>query len=412
MNSACMKKEMNHIILILLLLIGLCGCSCQNEKVMDPEIVSPKQVVKTNSMKVYVHVMPWFESKAYSGYWGSHWRMNNKNPEVILPNGQREIASHYYPLIGPYDSADPDLVDYHVLLMKYAGVDGVMIDWYGSHNVLDYGTNLRNTNAIVAGIKEVGLQFAMVYEDNTAYEVERRTSMTAIEAAQADMKYVNDHYFSSPNCIKVLDKPLLMTFGPRYFIQPSQWTTILGVLPSPPTFIPLWNHKYRVGDANAKGEFAWVDFNSDWKDLKSFYNSTTTGVKIASAFPGFHDFYQQGGWGDSYGYVGEQDGAVFDQTLQLAAESNATCIQVVTWNDFGEGTIIEPTVEWQYGYLEKLQAFTGVTYNKSVFELILKYYQKRKEHKGDTVAQDKLDEAFKAFNELDATTAEEILLQL
>jgi len=84
----------------------------------------------------------------------------------------------------------------------------------------------------------------------------------------------------------------------------------------------------------------------------------------------------------------------------------------VSWNDFGEGTIIEPTVEWQYGYLEKLQAFTGVTYNKSVFELILKYYQKRKEHKGDTVAQDKLDEAFKAFNELDATTAEEILLQL
>ena len=150
-------KDMKMLIMLLMVLVGTCSWSCQDEKVEDPVITAPKQVAKTNATKVYMHVMPWFQSKAHSGYWGSHWRMNNKNPENILPNGQREIASHYYPLIGPYDSGDPDLVDYHVLLMKYAGVDGVLIDWYGSHAVLDYGSNLKNTNAIVEGIKKTGL---------------------------------------------------------------------------------------------------------------------------------------------------------------------------------------------------------------------------------------------------------------
>jgi hypothetical protein len=66
-------------------------------------------MAKSNPMQVYVHYMPWFKSKEYAGAWGLHWTMRNQNPDRVLPNGNREIASHYYPLIGPYDSADPDV---------------------------------------------------------------------------------------------------------------------------------------------------------------------------------------------------------------------------------------------------------------------------------------------------------------
>ncbi|MEY4108116.1 MAG: hypothetical protein RL181_2458, partial [Bacteroidota bacterium] len=130
----------------------------------------PFSMAKSNPMQVYVHYMPWFKSKEYSGAWGLHWTMRNQNPDRVLPNGNREIASHYYPLIGPYDSADPDVIDYHLLLMKYTGVDGILIDWYGSHNVLDYGVNLENTREIVKGAERVGIRFAIVYEDASAAE--------------------------------------------------------------------------------------------------------------------------------------------------------------------------------------------------------------------------------------------------
>ena len=52
--------------------------------------------------------------------------VNNRNPNIVDATGKRQIASHYYPKIGPYASSDPDVIEYHLLLMKYAGVDGVL----------------------------------------------------------------------------------------------------------------------------------------------------------------------------------------------------------------------------------------------------------------------------------------------
>jgi len=43
-----------------------------------------------------------------------------------------DIWSNYHPLIGLYDSTDPDLLECHLLQMKLAGIDGVIPDWYGS----------------------------------------------------------------------------------------------------------------------------------------------------------------------------------------------------------------------------------------------------------------------------------------
>ena len=72
-------------------------------------------------------------------------------------------------------------------------------------------------------------------------------------------------------------------------------------------------------------------------------------------FPQFHDIYQQAGVHKSYGYLDPQGGKTFDQTLEMALQSNSELIQIATWNDYGEGTMIEPTKEFAYRYLERLQ---------------------------------------------------------
>ena len=71
---------------------------------------------------VLVHYMPWYAAPPTSDAWGWHWTMGRFNPEQMDAAGRREIASHAYPLIGPYDSNDPHVLEYHVLLMKLAGV--------------------------------------------------------------------------------------------------------------------------------------------------------------------------------------------------------------------------------------------------------------------------------------------------
>jgi glycoprotein endo-alpha-1,2-mannosidase len=391
--------------LVMSLLIS-CGCSSDDD---GKKGVKPVTVVKTNPIKVYMHYMPWFQSKAVSGYWGSHWKMKNKNPEVILENGQRQIASHYYPLIGPYDSKDPDVVQYHLLLMKYAGVDAVLIDWYGSHNVNDYKPNLEGANAFIDKVDDAGLQFGIVYEEFTAEAVDSQTSKTAVEAAQQDMVYMQENYFSNKSYLNIGDNPALLTFGPRFFKQGAQWESIFSAIHRKPTFLPLWDHSGYTGTTD-NGEYAWVDFTEDLSTLQNFYNKILNQqILIGSAFPRFHDYYKEGGAGESYGYVDADGVNTLKKTLEKATTRQAKHLQLVTWNDFGEGTVIEPTIEDGFSFLETIQEFTGVSYTKTELELVHRWYLKKKEYEGNAGTEEVLGEIFNLLAGLEVDKAQDLL---
>lgn len=407
-----MRRVLARTVLLSLLLFF--GCGDDTKSKAEEPVDGPKPIIKTNPMQVYMHYMPWFQAKPVSPNWGIHWKMANKNPDIIIDEttGKRQIASHYYPLIGPYDSKDPDVIEYHLLLMKYSGVDAVLIDWYGTHSINDYGVNLTATNGLIGKTDDVGLKFAPVYEEFTAGVVEDQTSKTAIQAAQTDMDYLEKNYFTNPQYLKISNTPVLLTFGPRFFKQPSQWTEIFSVLDTKPKFLPLWNHGSYVGDAD-NGEFSWVDFDPSLTGLSSFYNKIPyVEILIGSAYPRFHDFYQEGGWGNGYGYVDYDNGQTLFNTLDRALKRKAEYVQLVTWNDFGEGTMIEPTLEDGFASLVQIQEFTGVSYGIEELELIHQYYLKRKELKGNAEAEAKLEEVFKCLCDLDVEGATELMNEL
>src|SRR5690606_22247303 len=152
-----MQSNIAIIKLMVLVLLAAFTQACSkkepkdhNPKNDDLEVLNAKDVQKTKSMGLWAHYMPWFEDKASSGTgnWGMHWTMANRNPDLLHADGKRQIAAHYYPLIGPYASNDRDVLEYHFLLMKYAGIDGIWIDWYGTRDLHDYPLNLRNTEII------------------------------------------------------------------------------------------------------------------------------------------------------------------------------------------------------------------------------------------------------------------------
>ncbi len=312
---------------------------------------------------VMVHYMPWFQSPYSLGgnSWGYHWTMNFFNPNTIA-NGNREIGSWYYPLIGPYDSIDPAVLEYHVLLMKLAGIDGVIVDWYGQDNYYDYAINNARTLALVNSIQKAGLRFALCYEDATiAAEISGGTkngitvtASNAIAHAQQTMLYAQSNYFASPNYLRWNGQPVLLNFGPQYFTQSTQWTSIFSVLnaTNQPAFFTEDNRLSPVG----AGAFDWPPM---WlsgggtntltpAQLQSYldgFDQKASGwpAFISSAFPRFHDIYAQAG-GSSYGYLDDANGSTFANTLVRAMTNNSAFVQIVTWNDFGEGTIVEPTV--------------------------------------------------------------------
>lgn len=360
---------------------------------------APKPVAKRVNTQVFAHVMPWFESKEFSGYWGQHWTMANKNPDIVDGSGRRQIAAHYYPLTGPYASADPDIIEYQLLLMKLSGIDGVLIDWPGTTNLYDYPRNKFNSEAMIARLAKVGLRFGIVYEDQNINIAARQGVVTdKIGQARADMAYLQNNYFPQSTYQRVNGRPLLGVFGPQTFQTPGEWQQVFSGLATKPCFVVLWyEHQEAAGSSDCTGEYSWVyqdAARTHLQHLRDFYSSRQNfGVKMGSAYPGFHDFYAQGGWGSNNFYIAANGTATFSETLDLALGSGLPYIQLATWNDYGEGTMLEPTREFGYGLLTTLQQKLGVPYGQAELELVYGLFTQRRQYRGNAQQQARLDRA-------------------
>jgi hypothetical protein len=350
------------------------------------------------SKSLIAYYMPWYASKPYSGRWGWHWTMDHFNPDTINAAGERQIASWYYPLIGPYDSSDPAVLEYHVALMKLAGIDGVMVDWYGIDEYLDYAANNRATAALFNFTRRAGLKFSLCYEDQTVHRMVGGGYLSASNAlahTQALMRYLQTNYFSDPTFLRWNGRPVLLNFGPQHFKASGDWETIFSALE--PANRPAFFTEDERLPAGA-GAFDWPPM---WMSqtpgtagvlsmagLKSYLaafeqKAASWPAFFSSAFPRFHDIYQKTGVRDYWGYLGDRRGDTFRDTLTRAMTNNSAVVQVVTWNDFGEGTMVEPTREYGYRDLGIIQDLrrkyldSGFPYRTNDFVLAARLFKLR-----------------------------------
>jgi hypothetical protein len=351
------------------------------------------------SKPVLVHYMPWFVSQPYSGSWGWHWTMNHFNPNVTNSSGEDQIASWYYPLIGPYDSLDPAVLEYHVLLMKLAGIDGVIVDWYGMDNFNDYLVNNQRTLALFNYTRKAGLKFSLCYEDATiTQEISGHFIMAsnAIAHAQQTMLYAQSNFFTDASFLRLSNAPVLLNFGPQYFTSNSDWVSIFSVLnaTNQPAFFTEDN-RLAVG----AGAFDWPPM---WMSGGGTNTLTPAQLQsylvsfdqkggawpafISSAFPRFHDIYLQAGVGSSFGYLDDANGNTLTNTLSRAMTNHSAMVQIVTWNDFGEGTIVEPTVDYGYRDLGIVQNLRrqyldpSFSFHTNDLAMALRFYNLRKQY--------------------------------
>ena len=368
-------------------------------------------VVKTNIQKIYVHYMPWFEDQTTSGTgkWGQHWTMANQDPNVVLADGRRQIASYFYPMIGSYASSDADVIDYHLLLMKYAGIDGMIVDWNGTHNVYDYPLIKRNTDSLFKKIPAAGLQFAICYEDAQLANVKAVAGIDTVTAAQQDFAYLESQYFNSSSYIKINGQPLLLCFGPQGMKIPNDWVQAFSGLAKKPRLLSLAYQGGVTGSAGS-GEFIWVQ-STNLTNLQDYYNGRAGGLatSFAGAYPGFKDFYKPGGRGNTLFVIDHSNTATLHNTLNLAKTSGSAYLQLITWNDYGEGTMIEPTLDFNFSFLQTIQQYTGVSYTVTELQLIYKWYTLRKKYKGNTAVEQQLTQAYNYLVALDVAKATAII---
>jgi len=365
---------------------------------------------KTNATKIVMHYMPWFETNTSSsnGKWGLHWTMSTKDPNTFVDGfpGRRQIASFFYPLIGAYHSGDPEVIEYHLLLMKYSGVDAAVIDWYGTHDLYDYKINFENTDQFIKRTAEVGLDFGIVYEPYINTNVEKLTGQNKSLAAIDDLNFLKANYFNQTNYLKINGENAFLVFGNNY--TANEWNAIFksaGV--SPRSYFLQNSSSNLLGISPTPGEFFWVN-STDAGGQKS-WDASFKGLKMSGAYPGFKDYYLQGGWANNHlNWEIDVSASTLKDRLNLVKNINANVVQIQTFNDFGEGTMMEPTVELGFSFLNELQLFTGVQYSTKELELIYKYYVIRTKYKS-TISNSQAREIFDYLKAYKVSEAEKLI---
>lgn len=296
--------------------------------------------------------MPWYTAKPFGDHWGWHWTMNHFDPEQIT-DGRRDIAAPYYPLIGPYDSGDPQVLEYHLLLMKLAGIDGVIVDWYGLTDFRDYAMLHRNTERLVEQLGRLRMKFLICYEDQTIpalVEGNRIQSSQRVAHAKQELEWLAENWFPLESYFKVADQPVLISFG-YGGLSNEEWEQCLA--DDSKTLVYMSEHDRR---SVAAGAFDWPIPSRGFEQVQRFAELSKAWTQaIPVAYPRFHDIYAAAGVSEGYPRVEDQDGKMFRETMRLAFASKRSIIQIATWNDWGEGTQIEPSREYGYRDLEFVQ---------------------------------------------------------
>jgi glycoprotein endo-alpha-1,2-mannosidase len=367
------------------------GCSRQGnggqEKVTTPSVASQSLSVvrreksiefpQTPLMQaapkaVFVHNMVSFRTPAISGVWDG-WKREisgkaSHDPSRLLRDGRRDIGAVDYPAIGTYDMNDPDAVEYQCQLLKMAGIDGIVFDLMGYQRD---PWRLRSMKLYIQTMQRYGLQGIVCFE-NKFYEQDYAEPEEQLQAACEDMDLWLKLF--DPVAYKVSGRPVLMVFEFRFTIRQLEgW---LQKHPEPGR--PILGHlSWRGPEWKSVFEcrFGWTDnepnFRADvapyirylssanalenqvceWKRAQELFAQDAIQLYLGGVSPGFDD---RGcwGWGKGPTKVEREAGQTYREKWEHLLGTNLNFVQIATWNDWMEGTTIEPSLEYGTQYLE------------------------------------------------------------
>ena len=240
-----------------------------------------------------------------------------------------------------YSSTDPAQIKRQITDMISRGITGVIIDWYGPNNSIDQATQLVMAEAE----SHPGFTFAIMV-DQGAIEWDSCPGCSPQQALIEQLQYIEQTYFPSPAYMTLEGKPMVTNFNIDLSYS-VDWNAAAAALSTQPAF--LFQNNNGFTHTLSDGSYAWVmpttaDYGMSY--LTSFYDTGTTFPSeqtVGAAYKGFNDTLAS--WGSDR-IMSQQCAQTW---LQTFSEINGLYnpskplpnLELVTWNDYEEGTEIE-----------------------------------------------------------------------
>jgi hypothetical protein len=270
---------------------------------------------------------------------------------LLYPGATTRIYAHFMPWFGGsnhmnvgYSSTDPNQVRRQVQDMISRGIDGAIIDWYGPGSTSDTVTKLVMAEAE----KHPAFSFAVMV-DKGAIPRAGCGSCSAQQALINELNYIAKTYYGSPAYLRWKGRPMVTNFDLDLHYT-LDWSAVASAVAGHPAFI--FQHSGGFTHAQTSGSYSWVILSSDYgmSYLSNFYNAGLAhGWEDAygAAYKGFNDSLAS--WG-SKRVMSQQCGQTWLQTFSKInnmynSSNQLDALQLVTWNDYEEGTEIETGID-------------------------------------------------------------------
>lgn len=277
---------------------------------------------------------------------------------LLYHGASTKLYAHWVPWFGlgthvdvGYSSGDAVQIQKQVTDMISRGLDGVIIDWYGrgaSHH--EFVSEDLNTQTIMREAElHPGFTFAIMADSGALKYCSGGTSCDPTDNLINDLNYAYRTYESSPAYLRYNGRPVVLFFGQSHYA--IDWIKVRARVAGNPLLI--FRNAGAFGHTEADGGFAWetpAGAVGALDHLSHYYVSAlhhSDAFSLGAAYKGFDDSIAL--WG-SHRYVGQECGQTWLQSLAAAgqyysADQQLDAVQLVTWNDYEEGSEIETGID-------------------------------------------------------------------
>jgi len=268
-------------------------------------IASPGSPNGAGTGEVAIFYYPWYGTAAMDGAW-QHWQQNGNAPPT-------QIASNWFPVRGPYSSSDAGVVQAQMREIASAGVQTVIVSWWGPGSV-----EAARLPRVARLARAAGLRVAVhvePYPGRTPAGL--APQLRTLAATGITDFYVYDSTTSSDSDWRALNKalPALRLFA----------NTGLPGKAAAGGFAGLYTYDVRIYDGSS---FPRMCASARMHDL----------LCAPSVGPGFD---AERATGDTR-VRSRADGATYDGMWRAAVRAAADVVTITSYNEWHEGTQIEP----------------------------------------------------------------------
>ncbi len=277
----------------------------------------------------------WYGTPAVSGRW-VHWH----GVDLV----RRTIAnSTHYPVLGPYDSHDPNVVQQHCLWAQQAGLTGFIVSWWHPGDFHDRGVPLLLNTAA-----QHGLSVTVYYE-----------TARSVAAAIDNIRYLHRRYMGHRAWLRHGKSPVLFVYG-RAIQQLGLdgWRQVMDATREqigPVVFIgdrltreaeTLFDgvHAYNITGQTAGKSLDQIRAWARDRFARRVRNARALGrPAILTIIPGYDD--SKLGRPRPRPITPRYAGATYRVLWQEAVRARPDWILVTSFNEWHEGSEIEPSLE-------------------------------------------------------------------